>query len=236
VTLKDILIDISNSTHRVINLHVDVGFEEQRKEWIIGDHAGIQISRTDNSSISLAIGSITATAVKGISVLGNRGYLAERLGETFIAFGRLVRISLLHTGLVGVLRPIFSMKHSAHNNSGQLTLGVNLRAGKFCENDIIDVVCGQELPIVRVSVVQKKKNVCVGKPSFLILDGIYAGLNHTKDAGAGANRTASKKPYEGFHFQMYYSNGDLRVVLDPLSRAQGASDFWPLRIRGKGNK
>jgi hypothetical protein len=213
VTLKNILIDISNSTHRVINLHVDVGFEEQRKEWIIGDHAGIQISRTDNSSISLAIGSITATAVKGISVLGNRGYLAERLGETFIAFGRLVRISLLHTGLVGVLRPIFSMKYSAHNNR------VNLRAGKFCENNIIDIVCGQELPIVRVSVVQKKKNVCVGKPSFLILDGIYVGLNHTKDTGAGANRTASKKPYKGFHFQMYYSNGDLRVVLDPLSRA-----------------
>jgi len=76
----------------------------------------------------------------------------------------------------------------------------------------------------------------VRKPSFLILDSIYVGLNHTKDTGIKANRTASKKPYKDFHFQIYHPNGDLRVVLDPLSRAQCASDFWPARVGGKGNK
>jgi hypothetical protein len=118
-----------------------------------------------------------------------------------------------------MLRPIFSIKYSTHNNCGQLTLGINLRARKFGENNIIDIVRCKELPIANIPVVQKKKNIGMGKPSFLILDSIYTGLNHIKDAGAGANRIASKKPQKDFHFQIYHPNGDLRVILDPLSRA-----------------
>jgi hypothetical protein len=59
----------------------------------------------------------------------------------------------------------------------------------------------------------------MGKVSFLILDNIYTGLDHTKNTGAGANRAASKKPQKGFHFQKHHPHYDLRIILDPLSRA-----------------